>query len=170
LNSPPPPSSSSSGMLSCGVLGGGFSRLAGEVLPVLEASPSAKESLSLLPKTKMSDSLASPVRLRNSLIELQLSINITSTSDIGLPVQRPPKLHAGTLLPIRHGVPTPLDSYKAPYPPQPSSRDLFPSIVPVNSQTAPFLTALLASPSFERPTCQLRCHLQASFNHLFVSA
>jgi hypothetical protein len=33
--------------------------------------------------------------------------------DSGLPVQRPPKLHAGTLLPIGHGVSSPLDGYKA---------------------------------------------------------
>jgi hypothetical protein len=88
--------------------------------------------------------------------------------DIGLPVQRTPKLYVGTLLQIGLGVPSPLDGYKAPYPPSPSSHDLFPSIVPVNSQTAPFLTALLAGPGFGRPTRQLRCHLQApSITFLF---
>ena len=82
--------------------------------------------------------------------------------DIGLPVQMPPKLHAGTLLPIGHGVPSPLDSYKAPYLPQPSSRDLFPSIVPINSQTAPLPHRLARWSRFGCPTRQLRCHLQPS--------
>jgi hypothetical protein len=63
----------------------------------------------------------------------------------------------------RSGMASPrrLTGYKVPYPPQPSSRDFFPSIVPVNSQTAPFLTALLAGPGFGRPTRQLRGRFQA---------
>jgi hypothetical protein len=65
--------------------------------------------------------------------------------------------------------PSPLDGYKAPYPPQPSSRDLFPSIVPVNSQTASFLTALLAGPGFGRPPRQLRYHLPAPPSITFLS-
>jgi hypothetical protein len=75
-------------------------------------------------------------------------------------VQRPPKPAAP-----RSGMASssPLDGYKAPYPPISASRvaTSLLSIVPVTSQTAPLLTALLAGPGFGRSTRQLRCHFQA---------
>src|SRR5947209_6629422 len=65
--------------------------------------------------------------------------------------------------PPRSGMasPSPLDGYKAPYPPHLRLATSLLSIVPVTSQTAPLLTALLAGPGFGRPTRQLRCHFQA---------
>jgi hypothetical protein len=70
---------------------------------------------------------------------------------------------------IGHGVPSPLDGYKAPYPPPTVAlATSFPSIVPVNSQTVPLPHRLARWPRFRAPYSLAAVPPLGPFNHLFL--